>query len=269
MPNPLITRAAYLLPVARALATLAQTDVPNYRPASTQARCANCANFDGAACNLYDFAADYDYICDRYAARAPAQELRALVEKLGARNSRMDASRIQQVHDLCVQLGAECPDKGEEHLRAIGKKKASLVKQHLAGKHNQKRHGWKYGGNMTPERARKMGKEEFLEWEGRRISRKNGVIGKNKQERIKHAEHQAELKTKQRYKIQENLDGTYNLKDTNRKTSAGFSVSIKENLSKEEVEDEFQKRVKSAKTKAKKQQEQREPSSQDYDLLVN
>lgn len=103
--------ALKLMPVARALIALAQTDAPSYRAASEQARCANCAHFDGSACRRFEFAADVDYICDDYDGRNPMQELRALVEKYGARNSRVDQGTIQAAHDLMVRLGAMCGNK--------------------------------------------------------------------------------------------------------------------------------------------------------------
>lgn len=101
------------MPVARALIALAQTDAPNYRPAGEQTRCASCAHFDGSACRRFDFAADVDYICDDYDGRNPMQELKAFVEKYGARNSRVDQAAIQDAHDLMVRLGAMCGGKDD------------------------------------------------------------------------------------------------------------------------------------------------------------
>lgn len=105
--------ALKLMPVARALIALAQTDAPNYRPAGEQTRCASCAHFDGSACSRFDFAADVDYICDDYDGRNPMQELKAFVEKYGARNSRVDQAAIQDAHDLMVRLGAMCGGKDD------------------------------------------------------------------------------------------------------------------------------------------------------------
>lgn len=38
----------------------------------------------------------------------PLQELKAFIEKYGARNSRLDQATIQDAHDLMVRLGAMC-----------------------------------------------------------------------------------------------------------------------------------------------------------------
>lgn len=97
-----------LIKIAGILAAKAQTDAPNYRAASTQARCATCVHFDGQTCDLFNFQADQDYICDRHEARNPMQEMRALIEQAGARHSRGDNSMLQLIHDNAVKLGAMC-----------------------------------------------------------------------------------------------------------------------------------------------------------------
>jgi hypothetical protein len=53
----------------------AQSDAPNYAPASTPQRCANCRFFLGDPgrdwCELFDFTADQDYHCDAWEAQRP------------------------------------------------------------------------------------------------------------------------------------------------------------------------------------------------------
>ncbi len=53
----------------------AQSDAPNYKPASTPERCENCKFFLGEPgrywCNLFDITADPDYICDDWEAGKP------------------------------------------------------------------------------------------------------------------------------------------------------------------------------------------------------
>jgi 2'-5' RNA ligase len=53
----------------------AQSDAPNYAPASTPQRCANCRFFLGDPgrdwCDLFDFTADQDYHCDAWEAQRP------------------------------------------------------------------------------------------------------------------------------------------------------------------------------------------------------
>jgi 2'-5' RNA ligase len=53
----------------------AQSDAPNYKPASTPQRCKNCKFFRSDPgedyCTLFDFTADQDYICDDWEAQRP------------------------------------------------------------------------------------------------------------------------------------------------------------------------------------------------------
>jgi hypothetical protein len=53
----------------------AQSDAPNYAPASTPQRCANCRFFLGDPgrdwCERFDFTADEDYHCDAWEAQRP------------------------------------------------------------------------------------------------------------------------------------------------------------------------------------------------------
>lgn len=53
----------------------AQSDAPNYKPASTPQRCANCRFFLGDPgrdwCDLFDFTADQDYVCDSWETQRP------------------------------------------------------------------------------------------------------------------------------------------------------------------------------------------------------
>lgn len=63
-------------PVFKAtLITKAQSDAPNYQPASTPQRCANCRFFLGDPgrdwCDLFDFTADPDYVSDAWEAQRP------------------------------------------------------------------------------------------------------------------------------------------------------------------------------------------------------
>lgn len=73
-------------------------------------------------------------------------ELKALVEKYGARNSRADQSVIQDAHDLMVKLGAMCG--GFES-------KSALVWRH-PGHPNQKVHGNRYGAGQAKESLRRL-----------------------------------------------------------------------------------------------------------------
>lgn len=89
----------------------AQTDVPQYRAhTDPQENCGLCAHFmRSMECDLYSFAADADYVCNSFSERQPdVGQLKAMVEKMGARNSRRDMADIQQVHDLTSRLGARC-----------------------------------------------------------------------------------------------------------------------------------------------------------------
>lgn len=47
----------------------AQSDAPNYRASSGSERCGNCAHFMAGRCQLYDFAASADSVCDSWEAR--------------------------------------------------------------------------------------------------------------------------------------------------------------------------------------------------------
>jgi hypothetical protein len=63
-------------PIFKATLTIkAQSDAPNYEPASTPQRCKNCRFFLGDPgrdyCELFDFTADQDYICDAWEAGRP------------------------------------------------------------------------------------------------------------------------------------------------------------------------------------------------------
>lgn len=57
------------------LITRAQSDAPNYQPASTPQRCANCRFFLGDPgrdwCEKFDFTADLDYVSDAWEAQRP------------------------------------------------------------------------------------------------------------------------------------------------------------------------------------------------------
>lgn len=89
----------------------AQTDAPAYKAASDpQANCGLCTHFVRATeCNLYSFAADPDYVCNSFEERWPdIGQIKAFLEKAGARNSQMDLTMLQQVHDLTHRLGARC-----------------------------------------------------------------------------------------------------------------------------------------------------------------
>lgn len=113
--QPSYTQAANILHLAQSYLAQAQTDAPDYKPASpNEDRCATCRFFDGQRCARYDFAADPDYICDSFQMQEPDIEYRALLEVLieqyGARNSRIDLADIQAVHDLTVRLGARCDE---------------------------------------------------------------------------------------------------------------------------------------------------------------
>lgn len=59
----------------KSLATKAQSDAPNYEPASTPQRCANCRFFLGDPgrdwCDLFDFTADPDYVSDAWEPQRP------------------------------------------------------------------------------------------------------------------------------------------------------------------------------------------------------
>lgn len=102
-------QAIHLLNLAKA--RRAQTDVPQYRAhTDPQANCGLCEHFvRSAECDLYGFAADADYVCNSFSERQPdVGQIKAMVEKLGARNSRRDMTMLQQVHDLTSRLGARC-----------------------------------------------------------------------------------------------------------------------------------------------------------------
>lgn len=102
-------QALKLYPIAKAYVARAQSDAPDYRPASDVNRCANCAHFDGQECSEFDFTADPDYICNDFAAQEPEiGELRALLERAGARHNSGDNRMLQDIHDLAVRLGAMC-----------------------------------------------------------------------------------------------------------------------------------------------------------------
>jgi hypothetical protein len=135
----------------------AQTVSPGYRVASDPfEKCALCryyARSPEGECEKYDFAADPDYVCDSYEGREPdIGELRAFVERYGARNSRDDLGLLQQVHDLTVSLGATCDSRPGPY------EERAFVERHLPGKHNQKTHGNKYGGgySATKESLRRL-----------------------------------------------------------------------------------------------------------------
>jgi 2'-5' RNA ligase len=59
----------------KSFAAKAQSDAPNYRPADTPQRCANCRFFLGDPgrdwCELFDFTADPDYVSDAWGAQRP------------------------------------------------------------------------------------------------------------------------------------------------------------------------------------------------------
>jgi hypothetical protein len=59
----------------KSLTTKAQSNAPNYEPASTPQRCENCTFFRGDPgedyCTRFDFTADQDYICDTWEAGRP------------------------------------------------------------------------------------------------------------------------------------------------------------------------------------------------------
>jgi 2'-5' RNA ligase len=61
--------------VLKETVTKAQSDAPNYAPASNPQRCANCRFFLGDPgrdwCELFDFTADQDYHCDDWEAQRP------------------------------------------------------------------------------------------------------------------------------------------------------------------------------------------------------
>ena len=59
---------------------------------------------------------------------AHAARLLAIVQKAGARHSRIDNNAIQQIHDMSRELGAVCPDKrAEEH----NKKAEDFLRQYV------------------------------------------------------------------------------------------------------------------------------------------
>lgn len=173
----------------------------------------------------------------------------------------MTPDELESIKQELVSIIEQLPQALGEVVRA------ALVQQHMTGKHNQKRHGWH--GSIGPERAKDMGKKEFLEYEARRKARKKGIKGNSPEERVKFAGNKAEKEVRQRYKVRETSDG-YNLIDTNKKTSAGFSLSVnKEPVSKDRAESLLNSRIKSARTRAENQQRDSEPDGLDYDLLVN
>lgn len=89
----------------------AQSDAPAYRVSSDpRANCGLCTFFvRSTECDLYDFAADPNYVCNSFQERQPdIGQIQAFLEKAGARNSRMDLTMLQQVHDLTSRLGAHC-----------------------------------------------------------------------------------------------------------------------------------------------------------------
>jgi 2'-5' RNA ligase len=67
----------YSSQVLKETVTKAQSDAPNYAPASTPQRCANCRFFLGDPgrdyCERFDFTADQDYHCDDWEAQRPAR----------------------------------------------------------------------------------------------------------------------------------------------------------------------------------------------------
>lgn len=100
-----------LVIIAKAYTERAQTDAPNYKAHSNpRMNCGLCQHFvRSVECDLYSFAADADYVCDSFAEREPdVGQLKGLVEKMGARNSRIDLADIQKTHDLTCRLGAKC-----------------------------------------------------------------------------------------------------------------------------------------------------------------
>lgn len=101
--------ALRLLSIARQ--RRAQTDAPSYQAfTDPQANCGLCAHFvRSTECELYSFAADPDYVCNSFEERQPdVGQLKAMIEKLGARNSHRDMADIQSAHDLTCRLGARC-----------------------------------------------------------------------------------------------------------------------------------------------------------------
>lgn len=191
--------ALKLMPVARALIALAQTDAPSYRPASEQARCANCAHFDGSACRRFDFAAGADYICDDYDGRNPMQELKAFVEKYGARNSRVDQAAIQDAHDLMVRLGAMCG--GLES-------KSALVWRH-PGHPNQKVHGNRFGSyGAAKESLRRLKDDKAARERYKATGRKRSSLSKADRDKFKYDESLKMVKEGRvgKRELQKNLD---------------------------------------------------------------
>ena len=59
------------------ITTKAQSDAPNYKPASTPQRCKNCRFLIGDPgqdwCDLFDFVADQDFVCDDWETQIPSE----------------------------------------------------------------------------------------------------------------------------------------------------------------------------------------------------
>lgn len=107
-------RAARLLPICQAILKM-QTDAPDYQQAGAQMeKCSLCAHFvRSAECDKHGFPADPEYVCGDFTRRQPDQgELKALVERYGARNSQSDLEILQEIHDHTIKLGALCHRPG-------------------------------------------------------------------------------------------------------------------------------------------------------------
>lgn len=97
---------------------------------------------------------------------AEAARLLAIVERAGARHSATDRALVQQLHDIAMELGAECyHDEGEtltaDDLRRYAPNpmlKAAveaLVLRH-PGHPNQKTHGNRFGAGQAKESLRRL-----------------------------------------------------------------------------------------------------------------
>jgi len=136
--------------------TKSQSDAPNYTPATDPRRCKNCKQFLGDPgrdwCERYEFVADQDYFCDSWEAQRP--------DEIPGYRAKADLAWLT----------------GE-----------ILVLRHMQGKHNQKRHGWKYGTTKDAKRAFKdsdKSEREVYKERARgkrdtaiRLSKEVGVIG--------------------------------------------------------------------------------------------
>lgn len=131
-------------------------DIPNYHKADGEATCANCVFFRGENCTKYRATVKPSYTCDEWKGEVAKKEVSPLPNMVMAHGTGGLLS------DPALARGK--PKKKRSRLKAmLGK----LVKQvattkHLSGQHNQKRHGYRFTGELTPDRRQGLEKDGLL-----------------------------------------------------------------------------------------------------------